>query len=176
MISIKIDLYSLSKEEHNYLVVRNESQFIESRIKIRNALHEGKELNVIIKNKKISRWYESLRDYTDIKIEIVTPSTVLSKVLKLPTCLTINLPISDSEIQELGLIKKAEAKPPQTRIATVKDMEGWVLSVCIGECWGEKGGTLSHLIKMASFFLQEKEPHRHSALEKLIENQKEQFC
>ena len=175
MICIKIDTYSLSKEEHNYLVVRNESQFIESRLKIRDALNKGKELNVIIKNKKISRWYESLRDYSDIKIEIVTPHAVLSKVLKLPSSLSINLPLSDSDIQELGLIKKAETNPPQTRIATVKDMEGWVLSVCIGECWAEKGGTLNHLSKMVSFFLKGKEYERHLTLKRLMEKQKERW-
>jgi len=176
MISIKIDPHRLNKDEPTDLIVKEESQFIESRLKIRDALHkEGKKLNVIIKNKRIRQWYESLRDYPNIKIEIVSPSSVLSQALNLPASLYLNLPINDSEIQELELIKKAETHPPQTRLRTVKDIEGWVLSVCIGKCWSKKGGTLSHISEMVSFFLQEKEPQRHSALEKLIEKQKEQW-
>ena len=175
MIRIRIDPYRLSKDDTIALVVDDESQFIENRLKIRDALHKRKDLNVVIKNRKIEQWYKSLRDYPDVKVEIVSPKSVLSKALNFPTSLSLNLPVNDSEIQELALIQKAKKHQPQTRLATVKDIESWMLSVCVGECWGKKGGTLSHLSEMASFFLQGKELQQHSALEKLNEKQKEQW-
>jgi len=177
MIKITVDPYGLSKDEPTDLVVRNESQFIESRLKIRDALHKGEELNIIIRNrnKKIGQWYESLRDYSDIKIEIVSPSSVLSRALNLPASLSLNLPINDSEIQELGLIKKAETHPPQTRVTTTRRIESWILSICIGECWEEKGGTLTHLAEVTSFFLQGEEYQRYSALERFMDKQKDEW-
>lgn len=175
MTKIKIDPYGLNKDDPMALVVRDESQFIESRLKIRDALHKRKDLNVVIKNRKIGQWYESLKDYSDVKIEIISPSSVLSQALKLTNSLSLNLPVNDLEIQELGLNEKAKKRPPQTILATVKDIESWILSVCVGECWGKKGGTLTHLSEMASFFLQGKEPWRHSALEKLMDYQKEKW-
>lgn len=175
MIRILIDAYGLNKDEPKALVIRDESQFIESRLKIRDAIHKGRDLNIIIKNKKIRKWYKSLKDYSDVKIEIVTPSSVLSQALKLVDSLSLNLPVNDSEIQELELIKKAEIHQPQTRLATRKDIESWVLSVCINECWSKKGGTLTHLSEVTSFFLLIKEYVKHPALERLIEKQKESW-
>jgi len=175
MIRIRVDAYRLCKDDSIALVVEDESQFIENRLKIRDVLHKRKDLNVVIKNRKIGQWYESLRDYPNVTVEIVSPRSVLSKALNLATNLSLNLPLKDPEIQELALIQKAKKHQPQTRLATVKDIQGWILSVCIGECWGKKGGTLSHLSEMASFFLHGEEIPRHSALEKLMERQKEQW-
>lgn len=175
MIRIMLDPYGLSKGDPMALVVRDESQFIESRLKIRDALHKRKDLNVIIKNRKIRQWYESLRDYPDVKIETVSPSSVLSQELNLSAILSLNLPVNNPEIQELGLIEKAKKYPPQTRITTRREIENWVLSVCVGECWGEKGGTLTHLAEIASFFLLGEEYRRHSTLERLMDKQKEEW-
>lgn len=175
MINIKIDPHGLNKDEPNDLVVRNEDQFIKSRLKIKDVLKKGEDLNVIVKNRKIERWYESLREYPDVKIEIISPSSVLSEILNLNAHLSLNLPLNDSEIQELELINKAETERPQTKLAIIKDIEIWVLSVCIDECWGKKGGTLSHLSEMVSFFLTEIEPQTHAALEELKGKQKEQW-
>lgn len=175
MIKIMLDPYGLSKDDPTALVVRDESQFIESRLKIRDILHKRKDLNVIIKDRKIGRWYESLKDYPDVKIETVSPSSVLSQELNLLASLSLNLPVSDQEIKELGLIEKAKKHPPQTRLGTIREIENWVLSVCVGECWGEKGGTLTHLTEIASFFLGEEEYQRHSALERLMDKQKEEW-
>ena len=175
MIRILIDPYGLNKDEPKTLVVRDESQFIESRLKIRDALHRRKDLNVIVKNRKIGRWYESLRDYPNIKIEIVSPSSILSQALNLSASLSLNLPVNDPEVQELGLIEKAKKHPPQTRLATTREIESWVLSICVGECWGQKEGTLTHLAEIASFFLQGKEHQWHSVLERLMDKQKEKW-
>ncbi|GFP36491.1 hypothetical protein HKBW3S44_00174 [Candidatus Hakubella thermalkaliphila] len=173
MISVMVDPYGLSEEIPTVLVVRDESQFIDSRLKIRDALHKGKDLNVIIKNRRIGQWYESLRDYPDVKIEILSPSSVLSRALNLSVSLSLNLSVNDSEIQELGLVEKVEKNLPQTRLVTTRDIESWVLSVCVGECWGEKGGTLTHFAEMASFFLNVKELQKHPALARLMKKQEE---
>lgn len=175
MINIKIDPYGLSKEEPNDLIVREELKFIESRLNIREALRKKKRLNVIIKNSKIGKWYESLKEYSNINIEFVSYGSVLSQLLKFPSSLTLNLPLKDSEIGELGLITKAKAQLDYQKLATSKDLENWILSVCIDECWSKKGGTLSHLSEMVSFFLQGRDRYRHSVLEKLLENQKFQW-
>jgi|GEM_PF-2586164 len=175
MIRIRVDPYGLSKDDPAALVVRDESQFIESRLKIRDALHRRKDLNVIVKNRKIGRWYESLRDYPNIKIEIVSPSSVLSQALNLSASLSLNLPVNDPEIQELGLIEEANKHPPQTRLGTIREIESWILSVCVCECWGQKEGILTHLAEIASFFLRGEKHQRHSALERFMERQKEQW-
>jgi hypothetical protein len=175
MIKITVDPNGLSEETPRALVVRDESQFVDSRLKIRDALHKGKDLNVIIKNRRIGQWYESLRDYPDVKIEIVSPTSVLSRALNLSDTLYLNLPVNDSEIQELGLIEKAKKYPPQTRLVTTEDIETWVLSVCVGKSWGEKGGTLTHLAEIVSFFLHGKEYRMNTALERLMERQKERW-
>jgi hypothetical protein len=175
MIKITVDPYGLSKGEPMALVVRDESQFIESRLKIRDTLHKKKDLNVIIKNRKIGRWYESLKNYPDVKIETVSPSSVLSQELNLSASLSLNLSVSDQEIKELGLIEKAKKHPPRTRLGTIREIENWVLSICVGECWGEKGGTLTHLAEVTSFFLQGEEYQRHSALERLMDKQKDEW-
>jgi hypothetical protein len=175
MIKITLDPYGLSEDDPMALVVRDESQFIESRLKIRDVLHKRKDLNVIIKNRKIGRWYESLKDYPDVKIETVSPSSVLSRALNLAGNLSLNLPINDSEIQELGLIEKAKENSPRTSLGTIKDIESWILSVARGECWSKEGGTLTHLSEIASISLNMREYIKHSALEKLIEKQKENW-
>ena len=175
MIRITLDPYGLGKGDPMALVVRDESQFIESRLKIRDALHKRKDLNVIIKNRKIGQWYESLKDYPNVKIESVSPSSVLSQELNLLAGLSLNLPVSDQEIKELGLIEKAKKHVPQTRLGTIREIENWVLSVCVGECWGGKGGTLTHLAEIASFFLAGKDYQKHSALERLMDKQKEDW-
>jgi len=175
MIRIKVDPYGLTEDDPMALVVRDESQFIESRLKIRVTLHKRKDLTVIIKNRKVGQWYKSLRDYLEVKIETVSPSSVLLQELNLSASLSLNLPVSDQEIQELRLIEKAKKYPPQTRLATTREIENWVLSVCVGECYGEKGGTLTHLAETASFFLRGKKNQRHSALERLMDKQKEEW-
>jgi len=175
MIRIILDSYGINKEMPTALVISEESQFIDSRLKIREALHKGRDLNVIVKNKKIGQWYESLRDYPDVMIEVVSLTSVLLKELNLSPNLSINLPVNDHEIKELGLIEKARENPPRTSLETIKDIEGWILSVCIGECWGQKGGTLSHLSEVASFFLHMKKDVSHPTLERLIERKKEKW-
>jgi len=175
MIRVIIDLYGLREEILAPLVVMDESQFIDSRIKIRNAIYLGKDLSVIVKNRKIGRWYESLKDYPNVRINHISPKTVLSGTLNLSSRLSINLPIKDYEIKELGLIEKAKENPPRTDLRTNKDIENWVLSVCIDECWGENGGNLTHLSEIASFFLLMKKCVEHPALERFIEKQKENW-
>jgi hypothetical protein len=170
-----VDPYGLSEDDPMALVVRAESQFVESRLKIRDVLHKRKDLNVIIKNRKIGRWYESLKDYPDVKIETVSPSSVLSRALNLAGNLSLNLPVNDSEIQELELIERAKENPPRTILGTIKDIESWILSVARGECWSKEGGTLTHLSEIASISLNMREYIKHSALEKLIEKQKENW-
>jgi len=175
MIKIIIDTYGLSEEMPASLIVRNESQFVDSRLKIREALYKKSDLNVIIKNRKIGGWYESLKDYPNVTINFVSPKTVLSETLNLSSRLSINLPINDYEIKELGLIKKVRENPPRTDLRTIKDIESWVLSVCMDECWGENGGNLTHLSEIASFFLLMKKCVEHPALERFIEKQKENW-
>jgi len=175
MIIIILDPYGLREDYSSDLVVRDESRFIESRLRIRGTLHKGKDLNVIIKNRKIWQWYRSQKDYSDVKMETISPSSVLSQALKLPVSLSLNLPVNDYEIQKLEMIKKAETHRSQTRLVTRKDIESWVLSVYIGKCWGEKGGTLTHLTEIASFFLRGEKYQRHSTLERLMDKQKEEW-
>lgn len=175
MIRIRVDPYGLSKDDPTALIVQDESQFIDSRLKIRDALHEKKDLNVIIKNRKIGRWYESLKDYQDVKMETVSPSSVLSQKLNLLAILSLNLPVSDPEIKELGLIEKAKKYPPQIRLTAVGELENWMLSVCVGKCLAVKGGTLTHLAEIASFFLGRKEYQRHPALRRLIDKKKKEW-
>ena len=175
MIKIKVDPYELSNIDSKAFIVKDESQFIESRLKIRDKLYKRKNLIVIIKNRKIGQWYESLKDYQDVNIENISPSSVLSQELNIQTSQTLNLLIDDSEIMELGLIEKAKKYPPQIRLSTVEDMECWILSVCVDESWGKKEGTLSHLSEIASFFLRNEKYQKNHSLEKLMETQKEKW-
>jgi hypothetical protein len=134
-----------------------------------------KAINIVVKNRRIGQWYESLKDYPNVTIKPVSPKTVLSETLNLSSRLSINLPINDYEIKELGLIEKARENPPRISLGTIKDVEGWVLSVCIDECWGKNGGTLTHLSEITSFFLLMKKRVEHPALKRLIEKQKENW-
>ena len=172
MIRILVDPYKLNRGAQKDSIVADESQFVESRLKIRDALHKKKELKVIITNRKIGQWYESLKQYPDVKIEIISPGSILLKELNIEDGLPPGLPVKDSEIQELELIKKAKAHPPQRIIRRTKEIEKWILSVCVDECWGEKGGTVAHLSKIASFFLRSDRDQIHSALEELMDRQK----
>ena len=175
MITVTIDPDGLGKDTHTALVVRDEFQFIESRLKIRNAIQMKKDISVVVRNRKIGRWYESLKDYTNVVINFVSSKTVLSEALNLSKRLFINLPVNNYEIKELGLIEKARKNPPRINLRTTKDIECWILSVCIDDCWSKKGGTLTHLSEIASFFLFMKEQVKHPALERLIEKQKENW-
>lgn len=175
MIIVTIDPDRLGKDTQAALIVRDESQFIESRLKIRDAIQMKKDISVVVKNRKIGQWYESLGDYPDVEIRFVSPKTVLAGTLNLSNRPSINLPINDYEIKELGLIEKARENPPKTNLGTTKDVEDWILSVCVAECWGKKEGTLTHFSKIASFFLLTKEYVKHPALERVIEKQKENW-
>jgi len=175
MIIVTIDPDGLRKDTHSALIVRDESQFIESRLKIRDAIQVKKDISVVVKNRKIGQWYKSLEDYPNVEIRFISPKTVLSETLNLSNRLSINLPINDYEIKELRLIEKARENPPRTSLETTKDIEEWALSVSINECWGKKGGTLTHLSEIASFFLLTKEYVKHPALERVIERQKENW-
>lgn len=175
MITVTIDPDELGKDASAALVVRDEFQFVESRLKTRDAIQMKKSISVVVKNRKIGRWYESLKDYPNVVINVVSSKAVLSEVLNLPNKLSINLPVNDYEIKELGLIEKARENPPRTSLGTIKDVEGWVLSVCVDECWGKNGGTLAHLSEITSFFLLMKKCVEHPALERLIEKQKENW-
>ncbi len=175
MITVTIDPDGLGKDIHTALVVRDEFQFIESRLKIRDAIQMKKSISVVVKNRKIGRWYESLKDYPNVTINIISPKMILSEALNLSNRLSINLPVNDYEIKELGLIEKARENPPQTSLRTLRDIGSWVLSVCIDECWGKNGGTLTHLSEITSFFLPIKEHVKYPALERFIEKQKENW-
>lgn len=173
MITVTIDPDELAKDTPTALVVRDEFQFVESRLRIRDAIQMKKSISVVVKNRKVGRWYESLKDYPNVIINVLSQKTVLSEALNLSNRLSINLPVNDKEIKELGLIEKARENPPRTGLETTKDIEGWILSVSINECWGKKGGTLTHFSEIASFFLFTKEYVKHPALERLIGKQKE---
>jgi len=175
MITVTIDPNGLWKDTPTALIVKDESQFIESRLKIRDAIQTKKAINIVVKNRKIGRWYESLKDYPNVIINLVSPKTVLSETLNLSSRLSMNLPVNDNEIKELGLIEKARENPPRTSLETIKDIERWILSVYIDECWSKNGGSLTHLSEMASFFLLMKAHVKHPALDRLIEKQKEDW-
>lgn len=175
MIIVTIDPDGLRKDTHSALIVRDESQFIESRLKIRDAIQMKKDISVVVKNRKIGQWYKSLEDYPNVEIRFISLKMVLSETLNLSSRLSINLPVNDYEIKELGLIKKARENPPRISLGTTKDIEGWVLSVCIDECWGKNGGTLTHLSEITSFFLLMKKRVEHPALKRLLERQKENW-
>lgn len=175
MIKVIIDPDGLGKDIPTALVVRDEVQFVESRLKIRDAIQREEAISVVVKNRKIGRWYESLKDYPNVIINVLSQKTVFSEALNLSNRLSINLPVNDKEIKELGLIEKARENPPRTSLGTIKDIEGWVLSVCIDECWGRTGGTLTHFNEIVSFFLLMKEHVKYPALEKFIEKQKENW-
>ena len=177
MIRVTIDPDGLVTDTLTALVVRDELQFIESRLKIRDAIQMKKAISVNVKNRKIGRWYESLKDYPNVIINVISPQNVLLETLNLSgtSRISTNFPVDDYEIKELGLIDKARESPPRTKLETIKDIEGWILSICVDECWGKKGGTLTHLSEMASFFLLVKEHVNYPALERLIERQKESW-
>jgi hypothetical protein len=175
MIKVTIDPDGLATDALAALVVRDELQYIESRLKIRDAIRMKIAINVIVTNRKIGRWYESLKDYPNVTINVISPKTVLLEALNPPSTsrLYTNFPVHDREIKELELIDKAKGNPPRRRLETIKDIEGWILSVCVDECWSKSGGTLLHLSEMASFFLLMKEYINHPTLERLISRQKE---
>src|SRR4030043_703146 len=105
MIIVTIDPDGLRKDTHSALIVRDASQFIESRLKIRDAIQMKKDISVVVKNRKIGQWYKSLEDYPNVEIRFISPKTVLSETLNLSNRLSINLPINDYEKKELRLIE-----------------------------------------------------------------------
>jgi hypothetical protein len=177
MITITVDPDGLRKDTRAVLFVRDELEFIESRLRIRDAIQMKKDINVVVKNRKIGRWYESVKNYSDVIINVVSPKKILSEALNIPNegGLFVNFPMNDYQIKELGLIEKARENPPKTSVRTIRDIEGWVLSVSIDECWGKNGGTLTHISEIVSFFLLMKKYVKHHLLERLMERQKENW-
>ena len=164
MIIVTIDPDGLYKDTPTALFVRNELEFVNSRLKIRDAIRMKKAIKVVVKSRKFGQWYESLKDYSGVKINVVSRTTVLLEELNLSSGLFANFPLNTHEIKELRLIEEARENPPRTSLRTIKDVENWVLSICIDECWSKKGGALTHLSEMASFFLSMEEYVKHPAL------------
>jgi len=175
MTSVIIDLYGLRTNQVQDVIVENGSQYIDSRLKIREGIYRGNDLVVVVKNKRIGNWYESLKDYSDsvVKIEHISPKSILSEELDLPDSLAISFPLNDNEIIGLNLIEKAKTFPPKSRLVTPRDVENWVLSACVDRCWGEMNPTLTHFSKIVSYFLSgEKEPTSPSGLKELVDKRK----
>lgn len=179
MISIIIDLYGLRTDQSRDIIVENESEYIDSRLRIREAIYGKHDLTVAVKNKRIGNWYESLNDYSDsvVKVEHVSPKSILTKELGLPDSLAMSFPLNDNEIIRLNLIGKAKTFPPRSRLATPRDTENWILSACVDTCWGETNPTLTHFSKIVSYFLSgEKEPTSPSGLKELIDKRKREWA
>ncbi|PIP49238.1 MAG: hypothetical protein COX14_00335 [Chloroflexi bacterium CG23_combo_of_CG06-09_8_20_14_all_45_10] len=175
MIRVIIDLYGVRANQAHDIVVENEPQYIDSRLKIREAILRDNDLVVVVKNKRIGNWYESLKDYSSsaVKVERISPKSILIEELDLPPSLAMSFPLNDNEIIELNLIGKAKTFPPKSRLATPRDVENWILSACIDRCWGEVNPTLTHFFKIVSYFLSgEKEPTSPSSLKKLVDKRK----
>lgn len=175
MINIVLDFYGLSSGEMQDIVVENEQQYVDSRLKIREASRKGSNLTVVVRNTKIANWYESLKDYSDsiIKVKSLSPKSILVEKLDLESSLSMSVPLSDTEIIELNLLERTATSPPKSRLVTPRDVESWILSACIDKCWGEMNPTLTHFSKVISYFLSgEKEPTSPSGLRELIDKRK----
>lgn len=178
MINIVLDLYGLSSDEMRDIVVEDEQQYVDSRLKIREAIYKGNNLAVVVRNTRLANWYESLKDYSDsiVKVGVISPKSVLVEKLGLPDSLTMSFPLDDSQIIGLNLIEKATTFPPRSRLVTQREMENWVLSVCIDSCWSDSSATLSHLSKLVSFFLGESAALvSQSGLGELVRRRKEDW-
>jgi hypothetical protein len=153
VINIVFDFYQLGEGQD--IVVENEQQYIYSRLRIRKAIHQGNDLRIGVKNRRMANWYESLKDYPDtvVRIKSLSPKSILTEKLELPGSLSLSFPLDDDAIMQLKLIEKAISFPPKSPLVTQKDVENWILSVCIDKCWADSSASLSHLSKLISFFL-----------------------
>lgn len=155
MINIVIDPYDIYSGGMPDIIVEDEQQYIDSRAKIREAIQRRANLTVVVRDNRLARWYESLKDYSDgvVRVSSTSPKSVLAEKLDLSRSLAMSFPLDDSQIMELNLIEKAVTLPPRSPIATQGDVENWVLSVCIDRCWSDSNATMTHLSKLVSFFL-----------------------
>lgn len=178
MIKVAIDPFQLTDDIRYAFPVEDELQYIESRIRVREAMRSGSDLTVVVRNKKFRNWYESLKDYPDqaVQVEYVSPKSILTEGLHLPKTLSLSLPLDDSEIMELRLIETVKECPPAWRVVTPQDLESWILSACVDECWGQTSASLSHFAELLSYFLSGKEePNSPSSLQRLLEGWKQQW-
>lgn len=150
MIEIIIDIHHKLKEDTSAVIVNNEKEYIESRLKIRETYQKRRDIRIIIKNKKIREWYESLLYHDYATKEEISPKSILAEKLKINTLL---IPFADEEVEALKLIEKAESSPPTHSLTSVDGVKNWVLSLSLDRCWGEEGGTSEHIAKVASYFL-----------------------
>jgi len=151
MIKIIIDTFQKIKDSSNAVTVTNEKEYIESRLKIREAYRKGQDIEVLVRNKRFKDWYRSLLENNYATKEEISPKSILAKRLEINTLL---IPFADEEVEELKLIKKAESSPPTYILTSVVDgVKNWILSTSLDRCWGEEGGTFEHIAKLASYFL-----------------------
>jgi hypothetical protein len=153
VVSVVFDFYGLSEAQD--IAVENEQQYVDSRVRIGEAIHEESDLTVVVRNRRIANWYESLKDYSDsiVKVRSLSPKSMLAEKLGLPGSLSISLPLADGQIMRLNLLEKSTTFPPKSPLVTQRDVENWILSVCIDGCWSDSSTTVDHLSKLVSFFL-----------------------
>lgn len=178
MIRIYIDPYQLRKEGPTAIVVSNVDQYIDSRLKIREAIDQGIDLVVIVRNRKIANWYGSLAEcpHSMVTIEHILPRTILAGKLHLPKALSMVFPLGDQDIIDRNLIQRAIDFPPQSPLATSGDVEDWLLSACVHPVYTERSGSLDHLSCLMSWMLSEQEHQTLPAgLVKLIQKREEDW-
>jgi len=150
MIKIIMDTFQKIKDSSNAITVNNEKEYMESRLKIREAYRKGQDIEVLVRNKRFKDWYRSLLENNYATKEEISLKSILAKGLEIKTLL---IPFADEEVEELKLIEKAESSPPTHILTSVDEVKNWVLSTSLDRCWGEEGGTFEHIAKIASYFL-----------------------
>jgi hypothetical protein len=155
VIHIVLDFFGLSSTEKQDVVVENEQQYIDSRLKIREAIYNRSDLVIVVRSTRIANWYESFREHPDstVTVKPLSPKSILVEKLALPGSLAMSFPLSDSEIVELNLTEKVRVAPPRSPLVTQRDIENWILAVCIDRCWSDSSASFTHLSKLVSFFL-----------------------
>lgn len=145
-----MDTFQKIKDDSSAVIVTNEEEYIVSRLRIREAYRKGLDIEVLVRNKRFKDWYRSLLENNYATKEEISPKSILAKRLEIKTLL---IPFADEEVEELKLIEKAESSPPTHILTSVNEVNKWALSASIDRCFGDEGGTLEHIAKIASYFL-----------------------
>lgn len=153
MITIILNPFGYDISVQPDFEVEKEQDYIESRIRIREMIHNGVDGAFVVVNERISNWYTSLCDYPDVQIQHKSPKSVLVRKLGCSESVRFDFPFREEEIIRLKLIERADSSRPEKKLQTSRDVELWVLSVILGKCWGEEKANVKHFIEISDWFL-----------------------
>lgn len=133
-VTVKIDPHRTDSSGDAFHV-DTEAEYLEARNRIEEAVRSKSSFAVSVHNPAMKTWFDSLREWKDVKFEICDPTKLLAKFLKVNANeIPRELHEDPQAIVDAGLMRKARDIP----LRHGQSVLSWIMEHTLGPLWAKE--------------------------------------